>query len=155
MTERKKNKVTFGCNIPSKPLFTYAERKLSEKDERLSNQSCASDRSPVRRRHPHVLTQPPGPSTVGVPGQHALSTAQVVGTVGHRNLHQSRVGRHEEQTLQGWGWGGRGRRASDSGYKFPISQERTRLKQLPTIKNINQPISGTLSNIPEFQKVYI
>lgn len=65
----------------------------------------AFDRSPVGWRHPHVLTHPPGPGAVGVSGEHALSAAQVVGTVGHGNLHQSSVGRHEEQTLQGRGVG--------------------------------------------------
>lgn len=55
---------------------------------------------PVRWSHPDVPALPPGPGAVGISGQHTLSTAQVVGTVGHRNLHQPRVGGHKQQTLQ-------------------------------------------------------
>ena len=58
------------------------------------------DFSPVGWSHPDVPAQPPGPGAVGVSGQHALAAAQVVGTVGYGNLHQARVRRHKQQTLQ-------------------------------------------------------
>lgn len=55
---------------------------------------------PVGWSHPHVSTQPAGPGTIRISGQHTLSAAKVVGAVGHRNLHQPRVGRHKQQALQ-------------------------------------------------------
>lgn len=88
--------------LHSAPIFWEAKFKVSVSEQLRNLWPCVlGDLSPVRWSHPDVPTQPPSPGAVGVSGQHALSAAQVVGAVGHRNLHQPGVGRHKQQTLQG------------------------------------------------------
>lgn len=118
-------------------LMYKSQLKVSVSEQHLC--SCVCDLLPVRRSHPDVPTQPPGPSTVGVSGQHALSTAQVVGAVGHRNLHQPRVGRHKQQTLQ---------RRRKTSFKYLIRRVNAGQKRTPAFgyKFLMNPIRASCKN---------